>query len=265
MNERVTSLGGQQYVPVKIRLHEFRKDHPDWRIETQLLDHDRQAGYALFRASIYDAQGQLIATGHGSADREEERRGVARRYLELAETRAIGRALNVAGYGTEYVLEESDSADTSLPPGAEHRTDPNAPTSVSEGGGGTNTRPLPEIPANDPIHTEIAETEPRLSEQQVRAIIEHARLLEAFDARYGNMRSVREIFEYTYRKFWLGPQSGITTELAMRRPTASQIARILLRKDRTTRLIQALRAMNPPILHAELADAVIGTDTNRSV
>lgn len=99
--EHFIPLKGKDYLQVAWRLVWFREDHPAWGIETQLLDHDAQAGTALFRAEITDTEnGKVVSVGHGS----ESKRDFGD-YLEKAETKAIGRALAILGYGTQFAPE----------------------------------------------------------------------------------------------------------------------------------------------------------------
>lgn len=92
--------GGKMYLPVAPRVAWFRKEHPDWTIETEPLNIDWEHGVAMFRAVIRDSEGRIIATGtkaesvHSFVD-----------FIEKAETGAIGRALAVAGYGTLQALD----------------------------------------------------------------------------------------------------------------------------------------------------------------
>lgn len=91
----VVNLRGRQYVVVRRRLQELRKDHPDWRIVTELLREDAES--ATFRAVVYDGEGNIRATGHDRAYGEN--------CVALAETGAIGRAITIAGYGSDDMLE----------------------------------------------------------------------------------------------------------------------------------------------------------------
>lgn len=101
--------GGEQYVPVAARLAMFRKDHPDWTIESQMVHHDTERGFCLFKAELRDQEGRLIASAHKHALQSR----FPYNYIERAETGAIGRVLAFAGYGTLDALEilEEDLAE----------------------------------------------------------------------------------------------------------------------------------------------------------
>lgn len=95
--------GGQYYLPVAARLIWFRKEHPDWSVETHLIQIDLEKRVAVFQAIIRDSEGQLIATGT-----KMETGSDFNDFLEKAETGAIGRALAVCGYGTQFAPEISE-------------------------------------------------------------------------------------------------------------------------------------------------------------
>jgi hypothetical protein len=95
----VVTIHGKQYRTVALRVSEFRDQHPDWTIETQLIFHDDVK--VIMKALIMDGE-KLLATGYA----EEVRAATsinATSALEVAETSAIGRALASLGLaGTEY-------------------------------------------------------------------------------------------------------------------------------------------------------------------
>lgn len=101
--EHMMNLKGKEYLEVKWRLVWFREDHPTWQIDTILLSSDDKS--ALFACKIYDETGRQISSGHGS----ESVRDFAD-YIEKAETKSIGRALAMLGYGTQFApeLEEGE-------------------------------------------------------------------------------------------------------------------------------------------------------------
>lgn len=95
------NLRGKQYLEVKFRLVWFREDHPDWSIETELMSVTDVSAYA--RATIRDEKGRVIATSH----KFESIQGFPD-FIEKAETGAIGRALALIGYGTQFCADELD-------------------------------------------------------------------------------------------------------------------------------------------------------------
>jgi hypothetical protein len=98
--------GGKQYLPVSARLMWVRSEHPDWGIKTTPIEINIKDKYAIFHAEIYDEKGNLIASGTKCED-------VAgfKDYIEKAETGSIGRALAVAGFGTQFALDELDEGE----------------------------------------------------------------------------------------------------------------------------------------------------------
>lgn len=92
--------GGKEYLPVSSRLVWFREDHPDWGIVTEPITIDIEKGYAIFKAIVTNADGRPI----GSGTKMETARAFPD-FAEKAETGAIGRALAVCGYGTQFTPE----------------------------------------------------------------------------------------------------------------------------------------------------------------
>jgi hypothetical protein len=92
--------GGKEYLPVAWRLVWFREEHPDWRILTNAVDINLEQHFAIFQASIMNEQGEIIGMG----TKHENAKGFAD-FIEKAETGAIGRALAVCGYGTQFEPE----------------------------------------------------------------------------------------------------------------------------------------------------------------
>jgi hypothetical protein len=95
------NLRGREYLEVKYRIVWFREDHADWAIETDLLSVTESSAYA--RATIKDEKGRVIATSH----KFETQKGFPD-FIEKSETGAIGRALALIGYGTQFCADELD-------------------------------------------------------------------------------------------------------------------------------------------------------------
>ncbi len=89
--------GGQTYLPVSARIVWFRQEHPDWGIHTEPVEINHEKQYAVFRATIYNADGKLMATG----TKKEDVKGFGD-FMEKAETGAVGRALALCGFGTQF-------------------------------------------------------------------------------------------------------------------------------------------------------------------
>jgi hypothetical protein len=96
-------IRGKDYLQVAYRLVWFREHHPHWAIETEPLE--LAPDHAIFRAAVKDETGRIIATG----TKQETKSGFFD-FIEKAETGAIGRALALCGYGTQFApeLDEGD-------------------------------------------------------------------------------------------------------------------------------------------------------------
>lgn len=98
------NLKGKDYLMVAYRLVWFREEHPDWKIDTELLQRGTNertgADYVIFRATVSDKEGNVLATGH----KYEDEKGFPD-YIEKSETGAIGRTLAFCGYGTQFAPE----------------------------------------------------------------------------------------------------------------------------------------------------------------
>lgn len=94
----ILDLKGQNYLKVANRVQWFREEHPKYAIITEIISHSDN--YALFRATIRDEDSQVLATAHGREDAKH-----FPDYVEKAETKAVGRALALCGYGTQFTTD----------------------------------------------------------------------------------------------------------------------------------------------------------------
>lgn len=99
--------GGGDYLDVKWRLLWLRKEHPDAELITEMVEHDQQM--AIFKAMVTLPTGGK-ATGYGSETAND-----FPDFIEKAETKAIGRALNALGFGAQF--GERGDEPTTTPPG----------------------------------------------------------------------------------------------------------------------------------------------------
>ena len=96
--EHLMDLKGKKYLQVMWRLVWFRQDKPNWCIDTKL--EQLTDNHAVFSAKILDENGMQKASGYGSESVKD-----FRDFIEKAETKAIGRALAMLGYGTQFAPE----------------------------------------------------------------------------------------------------------------------------------------------------------------
>lgn len=97
-------IKGNQYLPVQWRLVAYRMDCPSGGIRTEMIHLDMENKFCIFRAEITDGRG-----GSATATKQESARDFPD-FIEKAETGAIGRALAMLGYGTQWVGLEFDEA-----------------------------------------------------------------------------------------------------------------------------------------------------------
>ena len=97
-SEHLIQLKGKDYLQVMYRLIWFREEKPNWGIETSAIKFDEKS--AVFTAKVYDEKGVLKSCGHGSETKSD-----FGDFLEKAETKAVGRALAMLGYGTQFAPE----------------------------------------------------------------------------------------------------------------------------------------------------------------
>ena len=97
-NEHLMDLKGKKYLQVMWRLVWFREEKPLWSIDTKL--EQLTDNHAVFCAKIYDENGVQKSAGYGSEGVKD-----FRDFIEKAETKAVGRALAMLGYGTQFAPE----------------------------------------------------------------------------------------------------------------------------------------------------------------
>lgn len=94
-------IKGKEYLQVAQRMIWRLEEKPEWRISTKIISLKEDS--AVVRAVIRNEQGHIMATAH----KLENRAGFAD-FLEKAETGAIGRALAMVGFGTQFTGDELD-------------------------------------------------------------------------------------------------------------------------------------------------------------
>lgn len=96
-NEELVKVQGKTYPVVGGRLRLAHDENNSLSIETSVVQYSEEA--TVVRASVKTEKGTFTGLGNASTKRD---RVLSNAILELAETRAIARALRFAGYGVEY-------------------------------------------------------------------------------------------------------------------------------------------------------------------
>lgn len=95
-SKHITQIKGKDYLEVKWRIVWMRSEHKDWGIETEIKP-DVEKRYCIAKATIKDETGRVLAQAHKMEDI-----GGFGDYVEKSETGAVGRALALCGYGTQF-------------------------------------------------------------------------------------------------------------------------------------------------------------------
>lgn len=105
-NEELVKVQGKIFPVVGGRLRLAHEENKNLNIETKVISFDQEL--AVVQALVKTEKGFYNGLGNASVKRD---RVLANAILELAETRAIARALRFAGYGVEYTgFEEVENA-----------------------------------------------------------------------------------------------------------------------------------------------------------
>ncbi len=171
-NDHIMNLKGRDYLNVQNRLLWFIKDQREfilaglakvpYVIQTELVEMDREAGWAHFKTYVRDVLGNE-ATMYGS----EAARDFGD-YAEKASTKSLGRALLALGYGTAFA-PEMDEGERVVDSPVERRRGPVRPAAAPQSGPITASAPTASAPTAT-IGTAVAGQEQPASEQQMVSI-----------------------------------------------------------------------------------------------
>lgn len=149
----IIALKGKDYLPVAARLIWFRHDHPDWSIITTPVEINMVDKFAIFTASILNAEGKIMATAHKMETVKD-----FGDFLEKAETGSMGRALAACGFGTQFCtvdFDEMQNADNPRPADAPFNRPPGTQRQ-GQGQGQGNPPQRPTTPVQQPATQEQA-------------------------------------------------------------------------------------------------------------
>jgi hypothetical protein len=95
-------LQGKDYLEVRWRVVWFRETHPTGAITTELVATEPTV---IVRAQVHGADGVILASDYGTAPAAGKGTWTGRS-VEKASTAAIGRALALAGFGTQFDADD---------------------------------------------------------------------------------------------------------------------------------------------------------------
>lgn len=96
------NIHGKEYVEVKDRVLQFRKNNESWALVTEIVYQNEDTGSIIFKATVMDENNRVVSTGHAHEFKDDKSSMVnSTSHVENCETSAIGRALASLGYGIE--------------------------------------------------------------------------------------------------------------------------------------------------------------------
>ena len=102
---KAIEIHGKKYYPVAERVKQFRKDHPEYGVQTNVVNISDDS--VLMRAVVTNDVGNIISTGH-AFERLDWGKINTRSMVENCETSAVGRALGFLGIGIEDDIASAD-------------------------------------------------------------------------------------------------------------------------------------------------------------
>jgi hypothetical protein len=149
----------QNYLQVAHRLVWFREEHPDWAIETEFVKLEQN--FAVARARIFAVALTSIDPKTGNllepkaiavATKQENSQGFSD-FIEKAETGAVGRALAMCGYGTQFSPELDEGDRLADSPTSQKKAASTAPAKPV-------AKPKPAPPSGPEVSKEVPPPEP---------------------------------------------------------------------------------------------------------
>lgn len=100
------SLKNKPYLQVAHRLVWLNEEAARFDITTNILKADKDESIVQAKVNVYEADGKLLRSA--TATKREDTAGFKDAHLEKAETGAIGRALALLGFGTQFTTQDLD-------------------------------------------------------------------------------------------------------------------------------------------------------------
>jgi len=110
---KTINIKGKDYIPVNERLMHFRStdQYEMWQIHEEIISVTDTEG--IFKVSIYDQDGVLIASAHSQEYRDSSYINKTS-FLENGFTSALGRALGYLGIGIDVSIASANEVQTAV-------------------------------------------------------------------------------------------------------------------------------------------------------
>lgn len=106
----IEDIKGKDYLPAAQRIRWFREDHPFGRIDTERISESKD--HVTYRATIYVPCSELLLEKQVKISNADKTIKIINNLdYEKCETMAIGRALAMAGYGTQFAVDDLEEVE----------------------------------------------------------------------------------------------------------------------------------------------------------
>lgn len=108
---KTVNIKGKDYVMVNERLKEFRENYAGYSLLSEIINLTEDT--CVMKATIVDADGKVVATGHAQEDRTSSMINKTS-FVENCETSAWGRALANFGIGIDTSVASAEEVDMAI-------------------------------------------------------------------------------------------------------------------------------------------------------
>lgn len=104
----LTNLKGKDYLMVAYRIQWMNEEVENFDIQTELVKVEKDESVVRATVTLMDKNGKVLKKA--TATKREDSKGFAD-HLEKAETSAVGRALAMLGFGTQFAITDLDEGE----------------------------------------------------------------------------------------------------------------------------------------------------------
>lgn len=108
---KTINIKGKDYVMVNERILEFRKNYPNYSLESEIVAFNDES--ITIKAIVKDETGRVVATGFANEDKATSIINKTS-YVENCETSAWGRALGCLGIGIDTSIASAEEVETAI-------------------------------------------------------------------------------------------------------------------------------------------------------